>query len=170
MSVLLRAAKIATFAHDGQLRDDKRPYITHPARVAGMAMIHPEATEEWGAIAFLHDVLEDTAITADCLRLEFSRFVVDIVVELTNQFTDTSDIRAVRKAKERDRLATVSPIAKIIKMLDREDNLRDMAHPCRFRDLYIEESKKLLPALADADEEIAARLAAVIANIPRSQK
>jgi (p)ppGpp synthase/HD superfamily hydrolase len=134
--------------------------------VAGQVLSHPDATEEWGAIAYLHDVLEDTALTAKNLRVKFSPLVVNTVVELTNQFTDKTKRRAVRKARERERLATVSRVAKIIKMLDREDNLLEMPHPCSFRDLYVEESRLLLPFLRDADEELAARVDAVIDSIP----
>jgi len=170
MSLILNAAIVATQAHDGQLRDNKRPYITHPARVAGQALVHSDATEAWGAIGYLHDVIEDTAISAEYLRLKFPRLVVDTVIELTNQFTDKSDIRAARKAKERERLGTISRVGKIIKMLDREDNLLEMPHPCRFRDLYVRESMLLLPFLRDADIDLAARLEAVINNIPRSDK
>jgi (p)ppGpp synthase/HD superfamily hydrolase len=159
------AAKIARFCHDGQVRDNNRPYITHPARVAGQVLVIPDATEEWAAAAYLHDVLEDTAMTVECLRLKFPPSVVDVVVELTNQFLDKAEKRESRKAKERERLGRVSPVAKIIKMLDREDNLLEMPIPCKFRDLYVEESKLLLPLLADANEELALRVSTVIDNV-----
>lgn len=160
------AAAVANFAHRGQLRDNKRPYITHPARVAGQVLLHYCATEEWGAIAYLHDVLEDTKLTAENLRVKFSPFVVGTVIELTNQFTDKTERRAVRKTRERERLGTVSQAGKIIKMLDREDNLLEMPHPCSFRDLYVEESRLLMHHIRDADEKLAARIDAVIDSIP----
>lgn len=163
--MILTAAKIATFAHKGQLRDNKRPYITHPARVAGQALVHPDATEEWGAIGYLHDVIEDSAITEEILRLMFSGIVVDRVVELTNLYIDKTEIRAARKAKERERLGTISRVGKILKMLDREDNLLEMPMPCSFRDLYVRESRLLLPFLEDADETLAARLNLVITSL-----
>lgn len=169
MTIIMQAAKIATVAHEGQLRDNKRPYITHPARVAGQALIHPDATEEWGAIGYLHDVLEDSSMTEAVLRKLFSGLVVDRVVELTNQYVDKTEIRAARKAKERERLGTVSRVAKIIKMLDREDNLLEMPTPCSFRDLYVRESRLLLPHLEDADSVIAARLSLVITSLEHSQ-
>jgi (p)ppGpp synthase/HD superfamily hydrolase len=169
MSIILQAAKIATVAHKGQLRDNKRPYITHPARVAGQALAHPIAIEEWGAIAYLHDVLEDSSMTEGFLRQMFSGIVVNAVVELTNQYVDKSEIRAARKAKERERLGTISRVAKIIKMLDREDNLLEMPTPCSFRDLYVRESRLLLPLLEDADADLAARLGLVITSLEQVQ-
>jgi len=168
MNIIMQAAKIAFIAHEGQLRDNKRPYITHPARVAGQALVHPEATEEWGAIGYLHDVLEDTTVTEGVLRINFPRMVVDTVIELTNQCVDKSEIRAARKAKERERLGTISRVGKILKMLDREDNLLEMPTPCSFRDLYVRESRLLLPLLEDADSVIAARLSLVITNLERA--
>lgn len=164
-SIILQGAQVALAAHEGQLRGDGRPYFTHPARVAGMTLIHPDATPDWGAIAYLHDVLEDTFVSERKLRNWFPRPVVDVVVELTNQYTDKSELRAVRKAKERERLGRISRVGKIIKMLDREDNLRDMPQQSSFRDLYVVESAKLLTVLRDADEEIATRLETIITNL-----
>ena len=60
----VRAARIATEAHKGQTRwDGKTPYITHPAAVAKACR-----DANYGVIcecvAWLHDVIEDTKITA----------------------------------------------------------------------------------------------------------
>jgi len=61
------AAAIATEAHKGQTRWDKRtPYISHPAAVA-RAMIQDNWSEDYVAVAWLHDVIEDTSVTAEQL-------------------------------------------------------------------------------------------------------
>lgn len=61
------AAQIATDAHKGQTRWDKRtPYISHPAAVA-RAMIQDKWSEDYIAVAWLHDVIEDTSVTAEQL-------------------------------------------------------------------------------------------------------
>ena len=53
------AAQIATDAHRGQFRrDGVTPYISHPEAVAKRV----EGDDLAEAIAWLHDVLEDTAI------------------------------------------------------------------------------------------------------------
>ncbi|MFM7062428.1 MAG: hypothetical protein ACKO04_02885 [Actinomycetes bacterium] len=57
------ARRIATAAHEGQTDHAGRPYIEHPERVA--ARLHdPDAQ----VVALLHDVLEDTDLTAGDLR------------------------------------------------------------------------------------------------------
>ena len=59
MFVIKTAADHASRAHKGQLRKDRRtPYITHPARVAGLvAMFHGSHVAIISA--WLHDVYED---------------------------------------------------------------------------------------------------------------
>lgn len=66
MNLVQIAQKLAQEAHAGQTRrDGHTPYISHPAAVA--ARLAGEAPEVI-ATAWLHDVLEDTAATADSLR------------------------------------------------------------------------------------------------------
>jgi guanosine-3',5'-bis(diphosphate) 3'-pyrophosphohydrolase len=79
---LVLAIKIATEAHVGQTRFDKvTPYITHPLRVADMFSTELVGLKE---IAVLHDVLEDTDVTAqDLLKQGVSPWVVTAVVALT---------------------------------------------------------------------------------------
>ena len=61
------AAHIAKAAHDGQTRWDKEtPYISHPAAVA-KALIDAGKDEEFVAVGWLHDVLEDTKVTSQDL-------------------------------------------------------------------------------------------------------
>lgn len=57
------AKEIATKAHDGQKRWGGEPYITHPEAVANAV-----TGAQLMTIAWLHDVLEDTDLTADDLR------------------------------------------------------------------------------------------------------
>jgi len=63
MNQLELAEAIARKAHAGQFRNDGvTPYITHPEAVA--ESVNGEALK---AIAWLHDVLEDTSITKEQL-------------------------------------------------------------------------------------------------------
>lgn len=57
------AKKIATEAHEGQIDKGGEPYINHPIAVADSL----ESTEH-KIVALLHDILEDTEVTADDLR------------------------------------------------------------------------------------------------------
>lgn len=56
------ARSIAADAHAGQADRGGMPYIGHPARVA--SMVEGDALK---AVAWLHDVVEDTALTVDDL-------------------------------------------------------------------------------------------------------
>ncbi len=81
--VVSLAAKIATEAHQGQFRrDGVTPYVRHPEAVA--ARVAGDYLAE--AVAWLHDVLEDTAITVDDLkRSGVPDEVITRVVLLTNK-------------------------------------------------------------------------------------
>lgn len=63
MATLEKAIAIAVQAHSGQRDRAGEPYILHPLRVM---MRCRTATAR--IVAVLHDVLEDTAVTADALR------------------------------------------------------------------------------------------------------
>lgn len=63
--------------------------------------------------------------------------------------------RAERKAKDRQRLSQCNRETKIIKLLDRIDNLQDAIFaPAGFRRLYAEESLLLADALLERDHII----------------
>ncbi len=154
MNLILESAKFAQQAHAGQNRKYGRgPYVHHPARVAARVALLPDATEEMVAAAFLHDVLEDTHASIGDLEQRFGPAVAGLVRELTNQSKGLPLPRAERKRMDREHLATISRPAKLIKLLDRIDNLREVggASP-DFRRLYTQESLLLAEAIGDADK------------------
>lgn len=157
-SLILRAAKLAAQAHEGQTRKyTNRPYVEHPARVAGRVALRPDATEDMVAAAFLHDVVEDTEIKLEDIRSILNPEVARLVGEMTNtsKITDPKLPRAERKKMDRDRLAQVSYEVKIIKLLDRIDNVREMTGaPSGFIRIYAEESLLLATVIGDADIEL----------------
>lgn len=61
--MVVAARAIATIAHRGQTDKGGNPYIDHPRRVAARMDTHAER-----AVAWLHDVLEDTDLTRDDLH------------------------------------------------------------------------------------------------------
>lgn len=75
----VRAARIAEQAHHGQYDKAGMPYILHPLHVA--EQMPDEIT---AAAALLHDVLEDTDITAAELAAQFPPRVTDAVRMLTH--------------------------------------------------------------------------------------
>lgn len=150
--MIIKAAQFANLAHQGQVRKyTGRPYITHPARVASRVCLIPYATEEVVAAGWLHDVLEDCSVTYADLHCDISPVVASLVKTLTNPSKGSKLPRAARKAMDREHLANVSPWAKVIKLIDRIDNLREMTQaPDDFKKLYAKESLLLAEALCSA--------------------
>ena len=110
------AVRIATDAHDGQIDKSGKPYIGHPLRV----MNRVEGEQERMA-AVLHDVIEDTPVTADDLRAAgCPERVVTAVVALSH----------LPGEPQADYLARVAAdaIAVIVKHADIADN----TSPARF--------------------------------------
>ena len=167
MNLILKAASFARCAHADQRRKyNDRPYIQHPARVAGRVAAHPDATEVMVAAAFLHDVVEDTPHTLDEIVAEFGPEVARLVAELTSPSKGMKAPRHERKQLDRDHLSTVSREAKVIKLLDRIDNLQEMAAaPSGFRKKYCEESRLLAEVIGDAAPELKAELLACVEKL-----
>lgn len=154
-----RAALFSRAAHQavGQRRKySGEPYWHHPAAVAEMVSKVETATAEMIAAAHLHDVLEDTAVTALDIEECFGERVAVLVQELTDQFVDPEiGNRAHRKALERDRLAQVSPAAQTIKYADMIDNtLSIVARDRGFARVYLAEKRRFLEVMTEGDEAL----------------
>lgn len=113
--MILRAATIATKAHDGHKRKDGAPYISHPIRVA--TQVEGKIA---GAVALLHDVVEDTNVTLEDLRdAGFTNQVIDAVDAITKRPGEKySDFI--------DRISR-NPLAIEVKIADIRDNLEDQS-------------------------------------------
>jgi (p)ppGpp synthase/HD superfamily hydrolase len=195
MSIIVSAASMASYKHRGQFRKNvvngiKVPYFVHLARVAGETTVYSYGhhnNESIVAAAWLHDIVEDTDMTEQDLREEldiweadacangeyddFAKRVGDIVMELTNasmlDINLSKESRKVRKAADMAKLAGVSQNAKVIKLIDRLDNLRDFAmSDDNFKFKYAEETEALLEVIGDASYEYTKQIKAII-NIIR---
>lgn len=92
-----------------------QPISDHCIRVAGM--LGPEATENEKLVALMHDLLEDTDITAQALLdMGYPAEVVDAVVILTNK-PEREYFEYVRSI-----VASGNQIAMKVKMADNLDN------------------------------------------------
>lgn len=132
--------------HKDQKRASGKPYIQHPIRVA-LRVQDLSGTPEMVAAAYLHDIIEDTMVPLKVIHFLFGIVVAKLVNELTNasKLTYPQASRAERKRHDRERIAKVSPEAKLIKLVDRIDNLRELdAKGPEFAKLYKAESLLLL--------------------------
>lgn len=104
------ALQIAKKAHAGQVDKAGKDYILHPMTVASCM-----DTDTEKAIAYLHDVLEDTDASVDELRYMFSTEIVDAVITLTRN-KDDSYFEYIQKVSK-------SKLAKKVKAADLLHNL-----------------------------------------------
>ena len=88
MSKLIKLAyEIAEKAHRSQLDKAGRPYIEHPKAVAAFV-----DGEDAKVTALLHDVMEDTSVTADELAAAgIPTHIVEALVLLTHRSCDSYD-------------------------------------------------------------------------------
>ena len=112
MATIEKALQIAAKAHEGQKDKEGLPYILHPLR----AMMSVEG-EEAQIVAVLHDVIEDTSVTADELRRAgFSEKVVAAVLCVTHR-KDEPYVDYVVRCKGNE-------VARQVKLADLADNWR----------------------------------------------
>lgn len=128
--LLDRAIIFAVKAHAGTERRGKGfPYIVHPMEaVEIVATITPD--QELLAAAALHDVVEDTEISADEIREEFGDRIANLVVAESDVFPEgVSEEESWRARKQAaiDRLAAAPRDAKIVAMGDKLSNMRAIA-------------------------------------------
>lgn len=127
MSNILRAAVFAGTAHGTQMRKGVRPepYINHPLRVSyTIARLFPQ--HETAVIAaLLHDVLEDTKRTELQIEQEFGGEVLRLVKELTDAKGAPPEIR---KKLQAAKMPSLLFPAKVIKVADQLDNVKDVAY------------------------------------------
>ena len=118
----------ATAAHAavGQKRKyDGAAYIVHPTRVADIVSKFG-GTEQQVAAAYLHDVVEDTAVTIQDIRNTFGNDIALIVEGLTDVSVPEDGNRATRKALDRQHTHEASGEAQFVKCADIIDNSRDI--------------------------------------------
>lgn len=161
---IIEAAQFADMAHAGQRRKyNDRPYITHPARVAGRVAVSPGATEAEVVAAWLHDVVEYCGIQIGVIQERFGAAVSHLVWELTNPSKGSSAPRAERNAFDRKHISESSMVARRIKLIDRCDNLMEM-EGCgdHFLFTYLRESRELLECLRCTDHVLESELQAML--------
>ncbi len=128
-SMLTRAYRFASAAHEGQKRKSGEPFIVHPIEV-GVILADLRMDAETVCAALLHDTVEDTDITADVVEEEFGsdvRQLVEGVTKITRiEVESLSDEQA---ATFRKMLVAMSKDIRVIviKLADRLHNMRTLS-------------------------------------------
>lgn len=117
----LWALDFSLAAHASQKRDDGRPYILHPLRMAFKVIRCKGVTDDLIAIILLHDVVEDCNVRVSDLPLSSE---VSLGVELMTYKKEPQESEREAKARYYKNLS-LYPLATICKLLDKIDNLRD---------------------------------------------
>ena len=125
---LRRAWAVGAAAHAGQTRKSGEPYITHPVAVAKV-LAEQGLDIETLIAAILHDTIEDTPVTRECLATEFGATVADLVDGVTKldklQFRDRQE--AAAESFRKMLLAMARDLRVIlIKLADRLHNMRTL--------------------------------------------
>ena len=105
-----KAYEIAKKAHLGQVDKAGEDYIKHPEKVASFVK-----TDEEKAVAYLHDVIEDTELTLENLyEYDFSKEVIEAVDIITKKRGEDyqSYLNSVKKNK----------LARAVKLADLRHN------------------------------------------------
>ena len=126
-------------------------YTVHTIDVASL-VARFDGTDEMIAAAHLHDVVEDTAVEVSDIRDVFGAQVADLVDWLTDRSKPEDGNRAIRKAIDRDRLATAPTQAQTIKCCDLISNTSSIVkHDPGFAKVYLKEKAELLEVMTSAD-------------------
>ncbi|SDD92066.1 phosphohydrolase [Actinokineospora iranica] len=134
MFTLDDAIRIARDAHDGQLDKCGMPYIGHPLRV-----MNAVTGERERMVAVLHDVIEDTAVTADdLLAAGCPPEVVTAVVAISKEPAESQSDYLTR--------VSANPIALTVKYADIADN----SSPARLAQLDVATRDRLSAKYAQA--------------------
>ena len=122
------AYRFSDNAHKGQIRRSGEPYITHPVAVACiLAQLHLDVPTLLAAL--LHDVVEDSDISADEISDRFGKQVADLVEGLTK--LDKIELQTAVQAQAenvRKMLLAMSQDVRVIlvKLADRLHNMQTL--------------------------------------------
>jgi (p)ppGpp synthase/HD superfamily hydrolase len=156
MSYIIQAAQYACRAHSGVKRKyNGEPYISHPARTAARIMLVPDCGERQACAMWMHDIKEDCPKFWP-IPAVFEPGIVKLIEEVSNPSKNFTGLpRAEAKQMDRDHIAKASYWGKVMKCIDRHDNLLDMdLAPLKFKKIYLEESLLLAQVLDSLEPDL----------------
>lgn len=117
--IVQKAKELAYKMHKGQKRKGGMPYITHPEGMTGILdniLLEKKEKETIASVAWLHDLLEDTAVTYEYLIEGFGKDIADKVYILS---------RNVGEEEYKARIKNSDSIVQIVKLADVLHNVHD---------------------------------------------
>lgn len=154
MTIVEQAKEFAMSAHNAAQQVRKytnEPYWVHPAEVAAIVASVPH-TDSMLAAAWLHDTVEDTAVTIEDVTREFGKEVANLVAWLTDVSQPHDGNRAHRKQLDRVHIAQAPAEVHTIKLADLISNTKSIVeHDPEFAKVYLEEKRLLLEILVKGD-------------------
>ncbi|MFL1377012.1 MULTISPECIES: VOC family protein [unclassified Nocardiopsis] len=156
---LEQASELAARAHAGQVDKVGRPYVEHVHAVRDLLAVHGESAQVAGV---LHDVLEDTDLTADDLRAHgCPEEVVRAVVAVSRRPGETYDALIARAAAD--------PLGRLVKLADNAHN----SDEARLAALPAEQAERLRAKYARARavlEGAESRATLIVLRTPRLEE
>jgi (p)ppGpp synthase/HD superfamily hydrolase len=156
---LFQKAKVLAIEAHGAQRYGDRPYADHLAAVVGvLERFGGSLEDEWTApilvAAWLHDALEDTALTKDAIQEQVGDIVADLVWRVTDE---PGANRKARKAATYPKLQQ-NERAVILKLADRIANVEEsLRNNPRLLGMYRKEYLDFVDALQPACTSTIAR-------------
>ncbi len=147
--LIRRAFEIAADAHKDMRRKSGEPYILHPLAVAKIVAEEISLGVTSVICALLHDVVEDTEVTLDEIKMEFG----DTTSKIINGLTKISNVVETKNTTQQAEnfkkiLLTLAddPRVILIKIADRLHNMRTMDSMSRDKQLKIASETSFLYA------------------------
>ncbi len=165
--LILLADRIAAEIHPQGFRTSSTtPEMPHPRRLARLVATLDGVNEINLAVAVLHDVLEDSSLTASALTdmllaggsdPDSVAKVVALVQELTKPYSTASGLReGEKRLKFAEKLQGISGRAMRIKLADRLDSIiNGEAMPLGMLSIYLAESEMVVEACGHVDPPLA---------------
>ncbi len=130
INAIKKAYYFARNAHQDQVRKSGNPFIIHPLNVA-ITLINLNADQDTICAGLLHDVIEDTGISAEEIKNKFGKEVCSLVEGVTNlsrlKFVSKKEHQAENFRKFFLSIASDLRVV-LIKLSDRLHNMHTLKH------------------------------------------